>query len=309
MANVGAQGRAGAVDKARRDMVSFVAGTRDFTMRQTEKKTRNGDCTVLVCSCDMYADLLPPFAALWRKFWPDCPFEVVLVTETAPADPLCFDRVLTNPVGETWCRMLVAALRQVETPYVMLLMDDYFLTQTVETTRIARRLDDLKRLGGGNLRLIPNPPVGRARAARLEGEDNLFRYRPQTAYCVATQAGFWRRDYLCRLAERQRSAWEFERCGSFDPLTAERPILVTGAKEFPFVDAVHKGYWETFGLAACRAAGIDTRGFTRTRPPLKVRLVEGVKAIVFALVPMTLLVRFQNRFALGATSTPAAGGK
>ena len=27
----------------------------------------NTDCTILVCSCDKYADLLEPFAVLWRK--------------------------------------------------------------------------------------------------------------------------------------------------------------------------------------------------------------------------------------------------
>ncbi len=45
----------------------------------------NLDCTVLVASCDKYADLLRPFDILWRKYWADCPFETVLVTETTPA--------------------------------------------------------------------------------------------------------------------------------------------------------------------------------------------------------------------------------
>ena len=45
---------------------------------------KSESCTVLVASCDKYADLLGPFSALWRKFWPDCPFEVVLVTESEP---------------------------------------------------------------------------------------------------------------------------------------------------------------------------------------------------------------------------------
>ena len=41
-------------------------------------------CTVLCCSCDKYADLQPKFLALFRKYWPDCPFPLVLVTESAP---------------------------------------------------------------------------------------------------------------------------------------------------------------------------------------------------------------------------------
>lgn len=260
----------------------------------------NKDCTVLVCSCDRYEDVLRPFAVLWRRFWPDCPFGMALVTESMPADSMVFDRIFANPVGETWCKMLVKALREIETPYVMLLCNDYYLTGKVDTARMLKRLDDAKRVGANSLRLIPNPTPKRAGAVRLANEDDLYRYKPATAYCVACQAGFWRRDYLLRLAEKQQSAWEFERYGSFDPITAEKPILVTGKKEFPFVDAVHKGYWETFGLDACKAVGIDTGNFKRTLPPFKVRLAEGIKGLIFAIVPTTLLVRIQNRFALGA---------
>ena len=265
----------------------------------------NKDCTVLVCSCDKYEDVLRPFSTLWRKYWADSPFEMVLVTESMPDDKLCFDRVVTNPVGEIWCKMLVKALMEVETPYVMLLCNDYYLTEQVDTSRILKRLDDIKRLGANSLRLIPNPTPKKAGASKVQGEDDLYRYRPQSAYCVACQTGFWRRDYLLRLAQKQQSAWEFERYGSFDAITAEKPILVTGTKEFPFVDAVHKGYWETFGLEACRNADIDTSGFKRTLPPFKVKLVEGLKALVFAIVPTTLLVRFQNRFSLGAKEVKA----
>ena len=34
--------------------------------------------TLLVPSCDRYADLWPTFFALLRRQWPDCPFRVVL---------------------------------------------------------------------------------------------------------------------------------------------------------------------------------------------------------------------------------------
>ena len=47
---------------------------------------KNRECTALVVSCDAYADVVPAFIALWRKFWPDCPFETVLLTETVPCD-------------------------------------------------------------------------------------------------------------------------------------------------------------------------------------------------------------------------------
>ena len=266
---------------------------------------KNTDCTVLVCSCDKYADLLPPFLQLWKKFWPDCPFETVLVTETDPG-VTGFDRVIACGGGGNWCPRLVAALKQIETPYVLMLCDDYYLAKPVDTALMLKRLSQIKSFDAFNLRMIPNPkPKGNNSDPFGNGTD-LMRYKPNTAYCIATQSGFWNREFLAALAEGKASIWEFERYGSFDPAILAKPLLVTPTKEFPFVDAVHKGHWEKFGLAVCRENAVDLSGIKRTLPPFKARVVEGLKAIIFRIVPTTLLVRFQNRFALGAKETPPA---
>ena len=254
---------------------------------------KNSDCTILVCSCDKYADVAKPFIALLRRFWPDCPFETTLVTETKPVEG--FDSVVFAGRGRPWCENLSCALRKISTPYVLMLMDDYFLTSPVDTALFLHRLDEARRFDAASLRLNPNP---RGRTP-WPGSD-LMEMPKNVAYCVTCQTSIWNREFLLGLAERNKSAWEFERYGSFMVGEERRPLLVTPTKEFPFVDAVHKGHWEKFGLAVCRENGVDLSGIKRTLPPFKARVVEGLKGLVFKIVPTTLLVRFQNRFALGA---------
>ena len=241
---------------------------------------KSESCTVLVASCDKYADLLGPFSALWRKFWPDCPFEVVLVTESEPvnAKGLCFDRVVACGTGGNWCSRLVQALDTVNTPYVLMLCDDYYLEKPIETARILERLAQAKAFDAANLRLIPNPKPS------IPYRDGLMEYRKQTAYCMDGKA----------------SIWEFERHGSFAVANEKRPLLVTPTREFPFVDAVHKGCWEKFGLAVCRANGIEPDLSVRGLPPFRTRFVEGLKALVFAIFPASLIVRIQNALGSGA---------
>lgn len=258
-------------------------------------------CTILVCSCDKYVDLLAPFAALKRKFWPDCPFETVLVTEHVPeiagereASRPAFDRVIACGEGTNWASRLVLALEQVATPNVLMLCDDYFLEAPVDTRQLLRRLDQMEQLDAVNLRLIPNPKNGIAR------EDGLMEYPKNTAYCVSTLAGFWKRDYLQRLARPVSSIWEFERYGSFSVGDERRPILATTTREFPFVDAVHKGCWEKFGVRVCRENRIDIDFAKRGLPSLGTRIGEALKALVFAVFPNTLIVRVQNALGLGA---------
>ena len=239
------------------------------------------DCTVLVTSCDKYRDVEGPFCALWGKYWPDCPFELVAVRESAERGG--FDRVVATGGGKTWSEMLVEALDAIATPYVILLMNDYYLDSRVNTARVLELLAEAKAKDALNYRMNPNPP----RAVK------------NTAYSVSCQAGIWNRAFLRELAAKTKSAWEFERYGSFmfdeaDP----RPLLVTAKKEFPFLDVVHKGYWEPWGVALLKREGIDYDFSQRGRPPLTVRLKEAIKRRIFLANP-ELVTRIQNKFNWG----------
>ena len=258
-------------------------------------KEFNKDLTVLVASCDAYNDVARNFIKLFRKYWSDCPFEVVFVAETksASGDDCRFDREIMCGEGGNWCGRLVKALDDIATPYVLMLCDDYYLERTVDTDLFMKRLSQAKQFDAANLRMIPNPPTG------CPYRDGLLEYPKQTAYCIATQAGIWNRAFLRKLADGLASIWEFERYGSFMVDDEKRPLLVTPEKEFPFVDAVHKGCWEKFGVEVCRANGIDLDFAVRGLPPLKVRVREWLKGLVFAIFPWTLIVRIQNLFDIG----------
>ena len=260
-------------------------------------KQLKGECTILVASCDKYADLLDPFIRLFRKHWPDCPFGLVLVTETDPRIE-GFDRVIACGPGLNWAERERRALREIATPYVMMLCDDYYLSEPVDTELVLRRFGQMRRFNAANLRLIPNPKPTRANSKPFA--EGLVEYRKDTAYCVATQAGFWEIGFLRKLAEGKTSIWDFERYGSFEVGGEARPLLVTPTKEFPFLDAVHKGCWETWGVRCLADNGIAYDFTKRGLPPLKTRLVEGLKALVFATVPNNWIVRVQNAFDLGA---------
>jgi len=207
----------------------------------------------------------------------------VLVTETEAGRAQGFDRTVCTGTGKNWSEMLAEALETVRTPYVLMLMNDYYLAERVDTDRILELLAKCKSADALNLRMNPTPKTA----------------IKNTAYSVSCQAGFWNREFLCDLVSKTKSAWEFERYGSFmfdesDP----RPLLVTDKKEFPFLDVVHKGYWEPFGVRLLADNGIAYSG-PRTSPPLKVRFVEAVKSLIFAIFPWNLILRVQNALNVG----------
>lgn len=248
-------------------------------------------------SCDKYADLLGPFVALFRKHWPDCPFDLVLVTETDPKVD-GFDHVVACGPGMNWASRMHAALKRIETPYVIMLCDDYYLSAKVDTPLMLLRLDQMKRFNALNLRMIPNPKPSSSNSGPFD--EGLLEYRKDTAYCIATQAGFWDREFLMKMAANKTSIWDFERHGSFEVSNEARPILVTPTKEFPFLDAVHKGCWEPWGTQCLKDNGIAYDFSKRGLPPLKTRLIEGLKGLAFAVFPTAWIVRVQNVLGAGA---------
>lgn len=232
-------------------------------------------------SCDAYRDVEEPFVRLFRKHWPDCPFELVVNGETGAVSG--FDRQILSGRGKTWSTMLAEALELIHTPYVIMLMNDYYLESDVDTALILKRLEESKKADALNYRLCPDPP----RAVK------------NTAYSISCKAGIWNRVFLLELVKKTKSAWEFERYGSFmfdekDP----RPIMVTEKLEFPFVDAVHKGYWEQSGVDLLKREGIDYDFSVRGLPPPMIRAKEWLKSVIFRMNP-EIVTRVQNVFNAG----------
>lgn len=250
--------------------------------------------TILVASCDTYSDLWGPFSRLFKKYWSECPYPVFMVTESPVGSKpeLVFQKII--PCGKVgWGDRLSMALEHVETPYVMLLCDDYFLCDRVDSGQLAHYVHLAKKYNAGNLRLIPNPKHTRI----FSTAENLGEYADHTAYCIATQAGIWDTLFLKRLAKGYNSIWEFERLGSFRP-DLTQPLLGTLDIQFPFEDVVHKGKWEHFGIRLCQRNGIQI-DWSRRQALSDIDYVrEHLKGAILSMNP-TLVVKIQNLLGLG----------
>jgi hypothetical protein len=93
--------------------------------------------TVLVSSCDAFFDAWRPFAFFFRKFWPECPFRIRLITNRLEVRS---SLIRALPVGKDlgWASNTQLALERIATPYVLYLQEDYFLTAPVDSAQLAR---------------------------------------------------------------------------------------------------------------------------------------------------------------------------
>jgi hypothetical protein len=174
----------------------------------TANALARSDCTLLVASCDRYSDLWIPYFTLLQRHWPDCPFPIALITErSVPVLPGV--SALSLGGGMDWSSLLLAALDKLESPFVLLTLEDFFLRRKVPSERLVRLLDEVREQRLEMLRLIPRPGP---RGMVCEREYGML--PPHTPYRVSTQAAFWRVATLRKLLVPGESPWEFELKGT-----------------------------------------------------------------------------------------------
>lgn len=183
------------------------------------------EVSILVVSCDLYADLWEPFFHCFFKYWPDCPYPLYLGTNYKKF-PDC--RITSLDIGQdiSYSDNLLEMLSLIDTSWVILWVDDRFLSHRVSSEQLSAVMEKANRHQAGCLKLISASPLVND---LLEGEE--FGEIPKDAkYRACITVCLWRKEVLERLLIRGETAWEIERNGSFRSAMFPERFLVYGRK-------------------------------------------------------------------------------
>jgi hypothetical protein len=164
---------------------------------------------VLVPSLDAYADLWTPFFTLFWRYWPDCPFPVYLGTNALPfPDPRV--TVVHAEHGNNWTNRVRLQLQQLQTPYVLIVLEDFFLRSPVDTRACLDCFAAMRTLDAHMVRLHPDPKPDHP----VPGFPLLGSIDARAPYRACAQIAIWKRETLLSLMKENESVWEFELLGS-----------------------------------------------------------------------------------------------
>lgn len=158
--------------------------------------------TVVVDSFDGYSDLWPCFFSVFQKHWADCPYDIKLVSNQKK-----FDGIDTINVGEEtcWSERTLKAIESINTDYVLLLLEDYFLGEPVKNKEIEQVISFMKQRKARYLRLTNIPK------SRFGSGEVFFSLYADEEYAVNLQAAIWEKQFLLdSLKKYPGNAWEFE---------------------------------------------------------------------------------------------------
>jgi len=167
------------------------------------------DVSVLINSCDKYADVWPVFFALFWKYWPDCPYQVYLGTNTRTWSD---KRVQIIQVGPdlNWADTTIKMVEVIPSPYVLWFLEDFLIWEKVDTPAIESLVEEMKRLNANYLRLRNWPPT----YGPVQGHPEIVQISPGAPYRCALEIAFWRREVLLDLLVPGETPWEMEKKGS-----------------------------------------------------------------------------------------------
>ena len=168
--------------------------------------------TLLVSSCKDYTSLLDNFFIQFKKHFPEFDGDIVINTFY---DDKRYNSISKKYDEYSWSCRTKKALSLVKTPYILILMDDYYLKSNVDSSlfsNFVELLSNNKRIG--YLKLYEH----NKHIIKLNKEyynKYFFNEGKRVKFSISLQAGLWKKTYLNKVLRRGEDAWVFERNGSY----------------------------------------------------------------------------------------------
>lgn len=199
----------------------------------------NNQITMLILSCDKFSDLWDGHVQMLELNWPDRDMETLIVTDKETTKQYSGIRVISAGETKEWSERLQFALEQVNTPYVFLTLDDYFLIKKVNNRNIVKLVDIMEELKIDYVRLFKRPT--RATKETIDGYPELYRVDRSQKYSVNLYSGIWRKEFIASCVKRPMNAWEFEVSLPKMACEYEANCAVDNNHDFVILDVVRKG--------------------------------------------------------------------
>lgn len=220
---------------------------------------------VLVMSCKRFKQVWHPFFVLFHKFWPHCPYEVFLATDSDSYPGV--KMLSTGEPDPGWGTICLNALRNINAERIIMFQEDFLIRNAVDNYRVRKLVRHAFDYNIGCLRLGPCPgptaPWHATEALGLIGKTDEYR--------VSLQLAIWKKSVLMSLVRDGDSPWLVEVRGPERVKDISEPFVSVwrefeGTADMPvpyIITAVVRGVWQSGALQLLKHEGIPMDGITK----------------------------------------------
>lgn len=164
---------------------------------------------LVIMTCDTHSWIVPIFKYFYKKYWPDSPYHIEIVTETKPVDGTAFY------AGDiSWSSRLIAYLKQSSDDKFLITLEDYLIKSTVDTFRV-KVAENLRIINLGYVRLSNGPYKYFRKHTAHSFPINSFRQYPVSQrFSMVAHMGFYKKQFLLDVLEDGEDIWQAENNGT-----------------------------------------------------------------------------------------------
>lgn len=170
----------------------------------------NQDMTIVFIGFDGYSDMWDDCMNLFNMFWKDCPYKVLFVNNSKDVK---YENIEVVHAGDNaeWSRKVQLAVEKADTPYICLLLEDFFVGEPIDSEVVEDTLRLIKEDDIRFFKIVNNNRPLKNRDANYKGIKYLHVVPENDEYGVSLQAAIWKKEYLKEvLGTENYNAWKFE---------------------------------------------------------------------------------------------------
>jgi len=221
----------------------------------------SNNLTILIDSFDGYSDLWEYFFKIFDMFWNDCPYPKKLVSNEKSFYGI--ETIKTGPEID-WVSRTIKAINEISTPYIMLLLEDYFFGNIINSEKIYDLMESIVENDYNYVRLIEIPK------SRTKRKNNtMCPIYKNEEYGINLQASIWKVSFLKDILFQIKngSAWDFE-VYLLKKTLKESKVEFNGCytlkgNPFKFHNGVLKGKWFRREIKYYKRFGIEINSINR----------------------------------------------
>lgn len=228
------------------------------------------ELSILVSSCDKYSQLWQPFFKLLDKNWPELKRDHKEVKVYLLANKKTFNypgvEMINIPQEISWSDNMLFALNSIKTKYVLLFLDDYWVSEPVNVTRFEELLKSMYYHDAAYMQLHVDPAEQKLfkAVARVDGLVHKNKFQK---YRASLQLAIWEVAALKQILRSGENPWEFEMAASIRSSGYPKDFLTLQKHPpFTYINASYQGH---ITPAALELAQSMIPNYTSTLPVLK----------------------------------------
>ena len=241
--------------------------------------TNDSTHAILILSCDIFEDTWSPFFKLFHRHFVECNIPLYLGTNTKGYKDKKAITILSG-VDQDWSSSLNNILTQIHEDYILVLLDDFFITSKVDEDRLQKCFEFM---ASSNVKHIHLKTSIKPKNVISNHYGQYGLYEKAMPYAVNV-IGFWDKKYLQNLLIAGENPWNFEIMGSYRA-SYDSGFYCLIEPLFDDLHGIEKGMWFDSALKYLGDQGlIDDRQLARPVLKNRFKIKSVIQSIYFDIV-------------------------